>query len=341
MKRLTILLLLAGFAFSVSAQTRIDFFDLADSFDWNLSKSEFVEKYKDRVIISTDTIPDAGMDSYVLGNVFIGGYRTMTIVQFDAQTQRPMLISLPTDSLGQTFFTDKAEDVERIVEERLGSPDPNDIMEDMEITAYEGLLGYKTGDVKVWDSAVPMFLTVSAGEGEQRVIAVSAVSRNPDFRRGYWGDSMEEIMRKEGKADESDIEGMYSFKNYVAGMECLCAYRFTDNKLTSGKYIFTKSNSDNCVDNYDRLVRLLIKKYGEPFSNDKKSDASYYDLQWFSEGELVEYGKMSFTASWNTDFSVIFISLDGEQGLILLSIEYYSSDYLFSEDRDDDILEDL
>lgn len=50
---------------------------------------------------------------------------------------------------------------------------------------------------------------------------------------------------------------------------------------------------------------------------------------------------MSFAASWNTDFSVIFISLDGEQGLILLSIEYYSNDYLFSADSDDDILKDL
>lgn len=339
MKRLTILLLLAGFAFSVSAQTRIDFFDLADSFDWNLSKSEFVEKYKDRVIISTDTIPDAGMDSYVLGNVFIGGYRTMTIVQFDAQTQRPMLISLPTDSLGQTFFTYKVEDIERIVEERLGSPD--DVMEDVEITAYEGFMGYKTGDVKTWDSAVPMFLTISAGEGEQRIIAVSAVSRNPDFRQGYWGDSMEEIMKKEGRADEFDIEGIYSFKTYVAGMECMCAYRFTDDRFTSGKYIFTNVNSDKCVSNYDRLVRLLTKKYGEPYRNDKKSDATYYDQQWFSEGELVEKGDMSFMASWNTGFSVIFLSLDGEQDMIFLSIEYYSSDYLFSEDPEEDILKDL
>ena len=53
------------------------------------------------------------------------------------------------------------------------------------------------------------------------------MEREPDFRQGFWGDSLAGIRRKESKADEFNMEGIYAFTTYVAGLECLSAYHFT------------------------------------------------------------------------------------------------------------------
>lgn len=58
MKRLALLLLFVGATLTPFAQNKIDFFDLANSFDWKLSEDAFKEKYNDRIVVSTDSIPD-------------------------------------------------------------------------------------------------------------------------------------------------------------------------------------------------------------------------------------------------------------------------------------------
>ena len=272
MKRLTLLLLFVGASLTSSAQNKIDFFDFAQSFDWKLSESAFKEKYNDRIVISTDSIPDvyASTGNWLLKDVYIGKYETITFVRYDEQTQKPAIVSLPT-----TEILDSLMDIKKLVDHKLGKPELS--LEDMDLAAFNmGDLGFEKGNIKMWMSTAPIFLTITTKNDDQQIIFIGAVpqiEREPDFRQGFWGDSMADIKRKEGKSDEFNMDGIYAFTTYVAGLECLSAYRFTGNKLTSGKYIFLNNNSDNYVDNYNKLVGLLTKKYGAPLSNDKKTKA--------------------------------------------------------------------
>lgn len=343
MKRLTIMLLLMSVTLTSFAQNKIDFFDLANTFDWKLSEEAFKEKYNDRIVVSIDSIADvyASTGNWLLRDIYIGKYETTTFVRYDNQTKKPAIVSLPTtellDSMGQIVCSD----IEQITSRKLGKPDIS--LDDMNLAAFNmGDLGIETGNIKMWMSTSPTFMTITAGNDEQRLIFIGAVpeiEREPDFRQGFWGDSLADIKRKEGKTDEFNMEGIYAFTTYVAGLECLSAYRFTEDKLTSGKYIFLNNNSDNCEDNYNKLVNLLTKKYGEPFSNEKKTTASNYEQKIFTAGELVRNGDMSFEAYWFTPFSTIAIFLTGEQYQVSLNIEYYSNK--LEEEREKDILKDL
>lgn len=343
MKRLTLLLLFAGATLTSLAQNQIDFFDLANSFDWKLSEDAFKEKYNDRIVISTDSIPDvyAATGNWLLRDISIGKYETMTFVRYDNQTQKPAIVSLPTTELLDSISRIVCADIEQIVNRKLGKPDLS--LDDMNLTAFNmGDLGFEKGNIKMWMSTAPTFMTITAGNDEQQLIFIGAVpemEREPDFRQGFWGDSLADVKRKEGKADEFKMDGIYAFTTYVAGLECLSAYCFTGNKLTSGKYIFLNNNSDNCEGNYNKLVELLTKKYGEPISNDKKTTASSYEQKIYTNGELVRNGDMSFEAYWFTPFSTIAIFLKGEQYQVSLNIEYYSNK--LEEKREMDILKDL
>ena len=101
MKRLALLLLFVGVTLTPFAQNKIDFFDLANSFDWKLSEDAFKEKYNDRIVVSTDSIPDvyASTGSWLLRDIYIGKYKTMTFVRYDNQTQKPAIVSMPTPEL--------------------------------------------------------------------------------------------------------------------------------------------------------------------------------------------------------------------------------------------------
>jgi len=342
MKRLTLLLLLANTVFNSLAQNKIDFFDFVQSFDWKLSESAFKEKYKDRIQNSTDSIPDiyVATGSWLIKNVSIDKYETTTLVTYNPENQKPAIISLPdTEFLDSISYNMVCEDIERIVDRKFGNPELN--LEDVDLGANAENLGFEKGNIKIWMSAAQIFMITAKNE-EQRIILIEAVpqiEREPDFRQGFWGDSMADIKRKEGKANELDIDGIYAFTTYVAGLECLSAYRFTGNKLTSGKYVFLNSNSDNCMANYNMLVELLTKKYGKPFSNDKKTTAANYEQKLFTDGELVRNGDMQLETYWVTPFSTIAIFLYGEQLRISLSIEYYSN--RFDGEREREVLKDL
>ncbi|WP_285815563.1 hypothetical protein [Phocaeicola sartorii] len=82
MKRLTIMLLLMSATLTSFAQNKIDFFDIANTFDWKLSEEAFKEKYNDRIVVSTDSIADTYVStgSWLLRDIYIGKYETTTFV---------------------------------------------------------------------------------------------------------------------------------------------------------------------------------------------------------------------------------------------------------------------
>ena len=125
MKRLALLLLFVGVTLTPFAQNKIDFFDLANSFDWKLSEDAFKEKYNDRIVVSTDSIPDvyASTGSWLLRDIYIGKYKTMTFVRYDNQTQKPAIVSMPTPELLDSISRIVSADIQQIVNHKLGKPE--------------------------------------------------------------------------------------------------------------------------------------------------------------------------------------------------------------------------
>ena len=150
MKRLTIMLLLMSATLTSFAQNKIDFFDIANTFDWKLSEEAFKEKYNDRIVVSTDSIADTYVStgSWLLRDIYIGKYETTTFVWYDNQTKKPAIVSLPTtellDSMGQIVCAD----IEQITSRKLGKLDISS--DDTNLAAFNmGDLGIETGNIKM------------------------------------------------------------------------------------------------------------------------------------------------------------------------------------------------
>ena len=150
-----------------------------------------------------------------------------------------------------------------------------------------------------------------------------------DFRNARWGDSMSQIVEKEGRKNEWTGQilnpNVYSFSSSVANKLCDVLYFFTsDDKLVRAKYYFTNISVDGCISDYKELVSLLSEKYGVPGESVHWSDPSYARYRT-EEGYEVYSGHLSYWAYWSPSFRTeIVISLRGEDGLINLAIEYSS-----------------
>lgn len=303
-----------------------------------MSESDFRTKYKDRIVVLPDSLLRFGLIE--LSGIYLEKYKTITCIRYDEQTQKP-IITLRLDSFGALDYLE----IEKFIDEKLGNPD---------YATHEEVYSYSSEDTpiysKVWlkdtyaftlalyeDSTGYVFFIAIQEKNQE--LPKAGKDREPDFRQGYWGDSVEEIKKKEGKPDKYGMENIYTFDTYVAGLSCGAAYRFTNGILTSGKYIFTDINSGNCIQHYEELVELLTMKYGEPGYNNKESSASEIEKSTYTEGELVIANKMQLRTEWFTPTSSILIDLRGEEYLPKLVIEYYSKSH--QEERAADILKDL
>ena len=336
MKKLILSLLLASILLPSFAQTKIDFFDFVRDFDWNMSESDFRTKYKNRISQKRGAVPNFYTlpQGIIFENITIGEFEPITIATYDTPKQKHIIFFL----LDSTEIIDDLK-LESEIRLKLGNPvfstDNYDFPDYPELKA----IGLKKGNIRIWVSEKLVYLLMSSENIGRNICVIGCFVRDPDFRQGYWGDSVEEIKKKEGKPDKYGMENIYTFDTYVAGLSCGAAYRFTNGILTSGKYIFTDINSGNCIQHYEELVELLTMKYGEPGYNNKESSASEIERSTYTEGELVVANKMQLRTEWFTPTSSILIDLRGEEYLPKLVIEYYSKSH--QEERAADILKDL
>lgn len=346
MKKALLFILFSLIVVSGFSQTRKDFFAFIDSFNWGLSEDSFVEKYSKRILPKTDSayvLFAANKEGvYWLNDLRVGDYNCYTAIIFIEEGETPSIVAcFDKEVLDSALPSVLCEKLDNCVRSKMGEPDM--LLENVPLASMGLDLPEDTmGSMDIWMTDAILLSSIKAttenGLG-YFIVARKAEPREPDFRKGKWGDSMAECKRKEGKTDTYQMEGIYAFDTYVAGISCAAAYRFTDDILTSGKYIFTGQNADNCIENYESLVDLLTKKYGEPTSVNEENNASDYEKKYYSEGELIKMGKVKKTTIWYTPFTTIAIFLNGEQYSISLSIEYYGNKV--KKVREDAMLKDL
>ena len=335
--RKSLLITLLVFVTIVSfGQTRKDFFNFIGSFNWSMSEADFESKYKNRIVPETDSLAismELQKGTYLLNDLKMGDYDCLTLVSYSME-DNPSIVARLTDEVIQSSMpTVLSVKIDRIVAQKMQEPDLN--LDDMPLSAF-GFpgVGDVQGRIRLWMTDTLTFGTVSTTTENGLTylfVARKGEPRGPDFRKGKWGDSMVTCKNKEGKRDEYGMEDIYAFDTFVAGIKAIAAYRFTNDRLTSGKYVFLNENVDNCVKDYDSLVSFLTKKYGEPLKVKKEYSAT--------ETQKSMYGRLEMSTIWFTPFSSIIIMLNGESYSISMALEYYSNK--LDQIREDDILSDL
>jgi hypothetical protein len=158
---------------------------------------------------------------------------------------------------------------------------------------------------------------------------------NFDFRKCKWGMSKKQVKATESGRIERDDETVLAYSGKVSDMNCLIAYIFVENKLVRAKYAFIPkhSNQNDYILDYKNVKENLIKKYGEPISDDSYwRDKLYQDdiSQW---GFAISLGHLRYSALWETESSEIFLDLSGENYHVDLASEYTSKQYKGLEEK--------
>lgn len=344
MKKTLLIALLSVFSLFCSGQNRKDFFNFAGAFNWSMSEADFKAKYGSRIVPETDSLAlslEMQKGTYLINDLKIGDYDCLTLVSYSMDETPSIVARLTDEALQASMPSVLAMKLDRIVAQKMQEPDLK--LDDMPLSAFgfEGLEEVK-GTLRIWMTDALTFGTVSTTTEDGLTylfVARKGEPREPDFRKGKWGDSVATCKSKEGKRDEYGMENIYAFDTYVAGIKAIAAYRFTDDRLTSGKYVFTQENEDNCIRDYDNLVSYLTKKYGEPAKVNKDYNATDTEKRTYSDGELIRNGKLEMSTYWFTPFTAIAITLNGERYSVSMGLEYYSTK--LDQMREEGILNDL
>lgn len=308
------------------SQTRKDFFNFASAFDWSMSETDFKARYGSRIVPETDSLVlsmDIQKGTYLLNDLKIGDYDCLTLVSYGMDETPSIVARLTDEALQASMPTVLTMKLNRIVEQKMQEPDLK--LDDMPLSSF-GFAGMEDvkGTLRFWMTDVLIFGTVSTTTEDGLTylfVARKGEPREPDFRKGKWGDSVAACKSKEGKRDEYGMENIYAFDTFVAGIKAIAAYRFTNDRLTSGKYVFTQENEDNCIRDYDNLVSYLTKKYGEPAKVNKDYNATDTEKRIYSDGELIRNGKLEMSTYWFTPFTTIAITLNGERYSVSMGLE--------------------
>jgi len=170
-----------------------------------------------------------------------------------------------------------------------------------------------------------LFLLVSSD-----LISQEKVQKN-DFRNTRWGMKKDRVLstEKDKPAETSPynyyIIVMYTGKK-IAGLKASYLYYFLDDVLVQAGYTIeeTHLNNNEYINDYNKLKEVLTRKYGSPI----KSSSYWYNDMFKNRpqdyGIAVSMGHLAFQSDWETDRSLIRLTLKGDNFKINMYLHYAS-----------------
>ena len=170
------------------------------------------------------------------------------------------------------------------------------------------------------------------------VLLIVNTSIAADFRSVNWGDSMKKVIATEKKKPLFKKANGIMYKDVLAGIDFTVMYQFVDGKLVAGAYDSQAkhTNLSDYIEDYNKIVSLLIKKYGEALREDINWKNNLYKDDPQHWGTAVSVGHLSFFSIWKTERSYISAGLDGDNFKISHSILYYEKNYAEKRRHDAD-----
>jgi hypothetical protein len=141
-------------------------------------------------------------------------------------------------------------------------------------------------------------------------------------------DEVKEIEQREFTADEGKVQESISYSDKISNLECVLAYIFVKDKLSSAGYIITENHANNnaYIDDYEYLKELLEKKYGEPLREDITWKSEQYKDDKSNWGMAISKGDLIYTAHWETPTTEIDLLLTGDNYKIEFVLKYVSKE---------------
>lgn len=170
-----------------------------------------------------------------------------------------------------------------------------------------------------------------------------------DFKQFVWGSTLEEVIDVEGTYLASDkVDGkndtVIIYRTKAVGMDVILGYYFCDNGLYQVVYSLDEEHTsgESYINDYEKFRDALTKKYGKPlFDRIKWNDSSmkeYYLENGKSKGDALTYGYCSYSTGYQTDRSLIAMSMSSDNYEISTTIVYQSTVIDFGEaDYSDEI----
>jgi|TARA_B100001971_G_scaffold183189_1_gene180991 hypothetical protein len=166
------------------------------------------------------------------------------------------------------------------------------------------------------------------GSWEYVIETNDSTSKEFDFRKTKWGDSVEKVKSSETATIVPEINdpNILGFAGSVAGLEGLIGYYFVNGKLWKGAYIFseTHSNTNMFITDYNSIKDILIEKYGEPIKDNVNWLNDLYADDTSEYGFAVSLGHLNFYCSWEIGDTKIQMVLSGENYDISHRLEYHN-----------------
>ena len=174
-----------------------------------------------------------------------------------------------------------------------------------------------------------LFLLVSSD-----LISQEKIQKN-DYRDSKWGMKKDKVLSSEKNkplvagplvAGPLNQYFLVMYTGEVAGLKANYGYGFLDDVLVEGAYTLVEKhiNMNKYINDYNKLKEILTRKYGSP----KKSKLYWYnDLYKNSPqryGRAVSMGHLGFQSDWETDRTLISLTLLGDN-LDLSTILTYTS----------------
>lgn len=152
----------------------------------------------------------------------------------------------------------------------------------------------------------------------------------PDFRNADWGMSEKQVRKtetaKESPFPDKEENRLTYLSDDIAGLSAIIYYDFVKGKLVRGYYCFvTQTMEGEIVENYEKAVGIMKKKYGEPIKDVLYwTDDTVKELYNNDEETGVLVGELSFYANWGTRTTDILAALKRDNGKIDFVVIYTS-----------------
>lgn len=245
---------LAGI-YSSYAQQRIDALEFVKNAPWDLTESEIDEKYKEnsfeladslKVSLAASSGGNLNFANKFLDEFCIGKYNGFTLYTINEETRKPDMFFtyIHPEQIANTDETELLRYMDSLLYVRLGEPDHKQDDYSDDNGNFVMRLWAKGTDLTVVITASLMKIVESPETPLMYFVSVAkADDGSNDFRNARWGDSMSQIVEKEGRKNEWTGQilnpNVYSFSSSVANKLCDVLYFFTsDDKLVRAKYYF-------------------------------------------------------------------------------------------------------
>jgi len=147
-----------------------------------------------------------------------------------------------------------------------------------------------------------------------------------NFRRVKWGMTKAQVKAAEtSKLRDENNDGLL-YRTKAATLSTNLLYSFAENKLVRAGYMFkdTHSNENAYIDDYQRVKRILTKKYGQPEKDREKWSNDLYKSRRQDWGVAVSIGHLIYLSEWRTTRTTIRLGLIGDNFKITHVVQYIS-----------------